>query len=46
MTMYAWRGRKYRQVDVFAEEALCGNGLSVFWEGGGLSDADMQALTI
>ena len=46
MTNLAWRGKRYRQVDVFADVPLAGNGLSVFWESGGLSTEDMQALTI
>jgi len=46
MTNPAWRGKRYRQVDVFADEPFGGNGLSVFWESSGLSSVDMKALTI
>jgi trans-2,3-dihydro-3-hydroxyanthranilate isomerase len=46
MANFSWSGKRYRQVDVFAEHPLSGNGLCVFWEGGALSTADMQALTI
>jgi PhzF family phenazine biosynthesis protein len=36
----------YRQVDVFADKPLSGNGLGVFWKCEGLSTKEMQALTI
>jgi PhzF family phenazine biosynthesis protein len=42
----AWSGLPYRQVDVFADKPLSGNGLGVFWQSRGLSSQDMQALTI
>lgn len=34
--------RPYKQVDVFTQEALCGNPLAVVFEAEGLSDARMQ----
>jgi PhzF family phenazine biosynthesis protein len=46
MANLAWHGKRYRQVDVFADEPMAGNGLSVFWDSKGLSASDMQALTI
>ncbi|MGD9367492.1 MAG: PhzF family phenazine biosynthesis protein [Desulfobacteraceae bacterium] len=38
-------GLKYRQVDVFSESPLSGNGLSVFWESENISGHVMQQLT-
>jgi PhzF family phenazine biosynthesis protein len=37
---------RYRIVNVFAEQALAGNPLCVFEDGGGLDDATMQALAL
>jgi hypothetical protein len=34
----------FRILNVFAESRLAGNALSVFEDGGGLSDAEMQGL--
>ncbi|MGE4292016.1 MAG: PhzF family phenazine biosynthesis protein [Desulfovibrio sp.] len=41
----ALSGLEYRQVDVFAEGPLSGNGLAVFFDCGRLDSAAMQALT-
>jgi trans-2,3-dihydro-3-hydroxyanthranilate isomerase len=40
-----WQGLQYRQVDVFANEALSGNGVAVFWNCGELSKEILQELT-
>jgi PhzF family phenazine biosynthesis protein len=37
--------RSFRQVDVFAEVAYCGNPLAVVLDGAGLTQADMQRFT-
>ena len=45
MRLTPWQGLQYRQVDVFANEPLGGNGLAVFWDCGQLSKEIMQELT-
>jgi trans-2,3-dihydro-3-hydroxyanthranilate isomerase len=40
-----WQGLQYRQVDVFANEALSGNGVAVFWNCAELSKESLQELT-
>jgi trans-2,3-dihydro-3-hydroxyanthranilate isomerase len=39
------KGLQYRQVDVFAQEALNGNGVAVFWDCGEITTGIMQGLT-
>jgi PhzF family phenazine biosynthesis protein len=45
MTRAPWQGLPYRQVDVFAREALSGNGVAVFLNCGEIPRATMQELT-
>ena len=40
-----WHGLEYRQVDVFANKVLGGNGVAVFWNRGELAKEVMQELT-
>jgi PhzF family phenazine biosynthesis protein len=45
MPLVPLQGLQYRQVDVFAREALNGNGVAVFWNCGEMATGIMQGLT-
>ena len=45
MTLLPWQGLSYRQVDVFANDALNGNGVAVFWNTPEMPAEMMQELT-
>lgn len=45
MSLSAWPKLQYRQVDVFADKPMSGNGLAVFWDCGEMSTKIMQELT-